>query len=135
MAALLLSLPEVAVTVMGYVPAGVPAGGGCKLLPPLHAGCNRISAETRQSRNRPNMRRRRRSRPMPMPIRANPGTGNQRPRKRRLNRLTAGRVTGRAVVVMFRLGAVGPFNVTEAGEKLHAAPVGAPEHVREMLLA
>jgi len=135
MAALLLSLPEVAVTVMGHVPAGVPAGGGCALLPPLQAGCNRIRADTRLSRNRPSMRRRRRSRPMPRPIRANPGTGNHRPRKRRLNRLNAGSVTGRAVVVMFKAGAVGPFNVTEAGEKLHAAPVGAPEQVSEMLLA
>ena len=105
------------------------------MLPPLQAGCNRISAEIRQSRNNPNMRRRRRLRPMPRPIRANPGTGNHRPRKRRLNRLTAGSVTGRAVVVMAKVGAVGPFNVTEAGEKLQAAPVGAPEHVREMLLA
>ena len=105
------------------------------MLPPLHAGCNRMRADTRQSRNRPNMRRRRRSRPMPRPIRAKPGTGNHRPRKRKLNRLNAGSVTSRAVVVMFKLGAVGPFNVTEAGEKLHAAPVGAPEHVRETLLA
>ena len=108
------------------------------MLPPLHAGCNRIRAETRQRRSRPNIRRRRRSRPMPRPTRANPGTGNHKPRKRRLNRLTAGKIMGRAVVVMFKVGAVGPFKVTEAGEKLHAElpanPVGW-EHVSEMLLA
>jgi hypothetical protein len=72
---------------------------------------------------------------MPRPIRANPGTGNHKPRKCRLNRLTAGSGTGRAVVVTFKVGAVGPFNVTEAGEKLHAAPEGAPEQDSEMLLA
>jgi len=135
MPALLVSLPEVAVTVMGHVPAGVPAGGGCAVLPPLQAGCNRMSAAISESRNRPNIRRRRRSRPMPMPIRVSPGIGNQRPRNRRLVRLTAAIGTGRAVVVIVKVGAVGPFNVTEAGEKLHAAPVGAPEHDSATLFA
>lgn len=106
------------------------------MLPPLQAGCNKISAEIRQSRNNPNIRRRRRSRPMPMPIRANPGTGNHRPRKRRLNMLNAGSGTGRAVVVMIKVGADGLvlLSVTDGGVKTQAAPVGAPVHDSEILL-
>ena len=72
------TVPEVAVIVMGYVPAGVPLTGvGVVPLVP-HPACNSISDTNPAKTNPPRRRRLRDIFPlMPKPTRASPETGSQ----------------------------------------------------------
>ena len=67
-------VPEDDVTVMVYVPAGVPLTGVCVVLW-LHAGTSRSKAKIMQSMEIPTILRRRRS--LPIPRKASPGIANQ----------------------------------------------------------
>jgi len=118
-------VPDDAVTVIVYVPAGVPLTGVCVVLW-LQAGKSRSNAKIVQSMDIPTTLRRRRS--PPIPKNAIPGITSQNASKCRLKRLAAG-VMGRAVVGIVKV-TVEPLelcNVTEVpGLKAHDEPAGVP---------
>ena len=137
-----VKLPEVAVTVSVYVPAGVPGDGvGVKLLPPPpHAGIDKVASMAAVSRTAANPARtgtmltRRRSKtnaaPTSATIRASHPTGKLKGAGG--ERKFPGTTVPRALVMTLTVASTGvvPFSESEAGETVHVASAGAPVHAR-----
>ena len=120
-------MPDVAVTVSVKVPDCVPpttAG----VVPPLQAGCRASKANRTHANRIPATCRRRRFLPTPIPSTASPGKASQIPQNRPRPRVEVAVVTGLAVVVTFKIVAVGLllFNVTELVVGVHVLAVSSP---------
>lgn len=130
---LLVNEPEVAVTVIEYVPVGVPLTCAGVLVPLLQAGCSNTSAKNRDRVNNPSQRLRRCFLPKPTPSRLIPGTINHSAYSGLCQGAEATVVTGCGVVVKFNLLDCGPLSVSVLEVKLQAVPVGGALQVSDTL--